>query len=115
MGSSTSSLAVSFPMTRRGTSNLCLVTRKRFAFHPHVVFIKLARQSGNSWFDCVYMVLRDGCKKQFLTIADCSKKRFLKNFGVREDISIWVSESISCYVAGGSRRQDCLPCITWRW
>lgn len=51
-----------------------LVTWKCFAFHPHVIFVKLARQSGNLWFDCVYVVLRDISKKQFLTIADCSKK-----------------------------------------
>lgn len=68
--------AVSFPVTWHGTSSLRLVTWKCFAFHPHVIFVKLASQSGNLWFDCVYVVLRDSSKNEFLTIADCSKRSF---------------------------------------
>lgn len=66
-------------MTRRDTSNLQLATWKCFAFHPRVIFIKLAKQSGNLWFDCVYVVLRDSSEEQFLTIADCSKKSCKRN------------------------------------
>lgn len=59
-------------------------TWKCFAFHPRVIFVKLARQSGNLWFDCVYVVLRDSSEEQFLTIADCSKKSCKRNLVLRK-------------------------------
>lgn len=76
MRSSTSSPAVPVPVTWCGTSNCRLVAWKCFAFHPHVILVKLARQSGNLWFDCVYVVLRHISQTQFLAVVVCSKKSF---------------------------------------
>lgn len=79
MRSSTSVPAVPFLVIWYGISNIQWATWGCSAFHPHVSSVKLPRQSMELQFDCVYTVLR-GISKQFLTPADCLKKRVFKGF-----------------------------------
>lgn len=77
-------------MAQRGTSS-----QDRAPGNALLFILTLLLQENRTEQLLPWLCLRDSSKNHLLTTAVCSKKEFLKGFGVREDISNCFSSSVS--------------------